>query len=54
LLGVLAKTGVFLWCFGGENVVDCVVNVVFWRSVLGGGKMRQVFGIYFRVFPFWE
>jgi hypothetical protein len=28
LLGVLQKTGVFMWCFGGENVVICVVNVV--------------------------
>jgi hypothetical protein len=27
--GFLAKTGVFLWCFGGENVVHCVVDVVF-------------------------
>jgi hypothetical protein len=47
LLGFLAKTGILLWCFGGVNVVDCVVNVVFKQSVFGAGKMRQVLGIYF-------
>jgi hypothetical protein len=47
LLGFLAKTGIFSWCFGGENVVDCVVNVVFKQSVFGAWKMRQVLGIYF-------
>jgi hypothetical protein len=26
--GVLQKSGVFKWCFGGENVVNCMVNVV--------------------------
>jgi hypothetical protein len=29
LLGVLEKSGVFTWCFGGEVVVFCVVDVVF-------------------------
>jgi hypothetical protein len=29
LLGVLRKTGVLTWCFGGEVVVFCVVDVVF-------------------------
>jgi hypothetical protein len=28
LQGYLQKNGVFVWCFDGENVVDCVVNVV--------------------------
>ena len=28
LLGVLAKTGVKTWCFGGEFVVVCVVKMV--------------------------
>jgi hypothetical protein len=28
LLGVLAKAGDKTWCFCGEFVVDCVVNVV--------------------------
>jgi hypothetical protein len=26
LQGVLKKTGVLLWCFCGENVVECVVK----------------------------
>ena len=29
LLGVLKEMGVLLWCFCGEVVVECVVNVVF-------------------------
>jgi hypothetical protein len=29
LLGVLKKLGVLAWCFGGEVVVFCVVDVVF-------------------------
>jgi hypothetical protein len=29
LLGVLRKTAFSSWFFGGENVVDCVVDVVF-------------------------
>ncbi|WP_433966753.1 hypothetical protein [Tunturiibacter gelidiferens] len=28
-LGVLRKLGVLTWCFGGEVVVVCVVDVVF-------------------------
>jgi hypothetical protein len=28
LKGVSKKEGVFVWCFAGENVVNCVVNVV--------------------------
>jgi hypothetical protein len=35
------------WFFDGENVVGCVVNVVFWQSVFWVEKMRQVFRIYF-------
>jgi hypothetical protein len=27
--GVLGEMGVLLWCFCGEVVVECVVNVVF-------------------------
>jgi hypothetical protein len=26
LRGVFNKTGVWLWCSGGENVVECVVK----------------------------
>jgi hypothetical protein len=29
LQGYLRKTGVFMWCFDGENVVSCMVDVVF-------------------------
>jgi hypothetical protein len=29
-IGVFEKIGVWTRCFGGENVVRCVVNVVFW------------------------
>jgi hypothetical protein len=28
LQGYFRKTRVLVWCFCGENVVDCVVNVV--------------------------
>jgi hypothetical protein len=52
--GVFAKKGVYLWCFCGENVVDCMVDVVFWQPVFRAQKMRQVWGSYFRLFPFWE
>jgi hypothetical protein len=43
LLGVLAKRCVLLWCFGGVGVVIWVADVVFWQSLFGGWKMRQVF-----------
>jgi hypothetical protein len=29
LRGLLEKVGVWGWFFAGENVVECVVNVVF-------------------------
>jgi hypothetical protein len=29
LQGIFRKTGVFMWCFDGENVVSCVVDVAF-------------------------
>jgi hypothetical protein len=47
LLGVLAKTGDKTWCFCGEFVVDCVVNVVLLRTVFCGRRMGQGFWIYF-------
>jgi hypothetical protein len=28
--GFFEKSGVKTWCFGGQFVVQCVVNVVFW------------------------
>lgn len=33
LLDILSKRRVWVWFFGGENVVECVVNVVFWQSL---------------------
>jgi len=38
-MGVLKKSGVLTWCFGGEVVVFCVVDVVFWQSCFEVGKM---------------
>jgi hypothetical protein len=29
LQGIFRETGVFMWCFDGENVVSCAVDVVF-------------------------
>jgi hypothetical protein len=40
------------WFFDGENVVGCVVNVVFWQSLFRGGKMRHVLGFIFRASRF--
>jgi hypothetical protein len=54
LLGILRKRRVWVWFLGGENVVKCVVNVVFWQSLFQWWKMRQVLGIYFSGFPFWD
>jgi hypothetical protein len=54
LLGVLAKTGAKTWCFGGEFVVVCVVNVVVQQPLISAKKMRHRFWIYFYGFPFWE
>jgi hypothetical protein len=42
LRGILRKQGVSWWFFGGENVVECVVNVVFWQSLFRVGKMCQL------------
>jgi hypothetical protein len=47
LLGVLGKCGVLLWCFCGEFVVECVVNVVSFRSLLWRLEMGQGFEVYF-------
>jgi hypothetical protein len=42
--GILRKMGVLRWFFDGENVVECVVKVVFWQALFTGEKMRQVLG----------
>jgi hypothetical protein len=36
--GGAGKKRVFAWCFCGEFVVDCVINVVRKMAVLWGGK----------------
>jgi hypothetical protein len=50
----LEKVGVWTWCFDGENVVLCVVNVVGKRLFFSAVKIRQVFEDYFTVVPFWD
>jgi hypothetical protein len=47
LLGVLAKTGAKTWCFGGEFVVVCVVNVVVQQPLIWARKIRHAFWILF-------
>jgi hypothetical protein len=53
LQGVFAKTGFSVWCFSGEFVVRCVVNVVQMCGVFRGRKTGHHFGIYFRRGPNW-
>jgi hypothetical protein len=45
--GDRGKCGVFLWCFCGEVVVFCVVNVVVWLSVFRREKNMPTFQNYF-------
>jgi hypothetical protein len=52
--GFLQKLGVWSWFFGGVDVVVRWCNVVFWQSLFGLRKMRQILGIYFLGVPFWE
>jgi hypothetical protein len=47
LLGFFGKTGVQAWCFCGEFVVGCVVNVVLLPTLFRGGKIGQGLRIYF-------
>jgi hypothetical protein len=49
LQGFWAKMAFLLWCFCGEFVVDCVVNVVEKPRDFAGGKIGQTFEVYFRV-----
>jgi hypothetical protein len=41
--------GVQAWCFCGEFVVGCVVNVVLLRALFRGGNIGQGWRIYFWV-----
>jgi hypothetical protein len=47
LQGVFEKTGVLVWCFGGEFVVLCVVEMVLKQPLFWRLKIRQDFRIYF-------
>ena len=42
------KTGVFWWCFCGEFVVGCVVNVVRKMAVIGARKTCHFLQLYFQ------
>jgi hypothetical protein len=53
LRGILRKTGVLRWFFDGVNVVECMVNVVFWQSLFRGEKCARFLG-FISGFPFWE
>jgi hypothetical protein len=45
--GGFGKTGVCVWCFCGEFVVDCVVNVDTKPQLFRCRKMGQRFEVYF-------
>jgi hypothetical protein len=48
LLAISRKMRVWVWFFGGENVVECVVNVVFWQSLFRREKCARFLGFIFR------
>ncbi len=45
--GGFEKNGGWMWLFDGEFVVECVVDVVFWRTLFRGRKIRHDLWIYF-------
>jgi hypothetical protein len=47
LRGILENTVFWVWFFDGENVVDCVVNVVRSQRVFEARKIRHGFWKYF-------
>jgi hypothetical protein len=47
LRGVLEKEGVWVWCFDGEFVVECVANVDAEQRTFWWLKMRHDFELYF-------
>jgi hypothetical protein len=47
LQGFFAKKVILTWCFCGEFVVECVVNVVEKQRVFAGRKIGQAFEVYF-------
>jgi len=42
-----------MWFFGGENVVECVVNVVFGSRFFGGENAPGFWDLFFG-FPSWD
>ncbi|MGF7178768.1 hypothetical protein [Tunturiibacter psychrotolerans] len=51
---VFAKVGHFLWFFCGEDVVECVVNLVRKPRRFDGGKIRRLFHFFFTFFCHFE
>jgi hypothetical protein len=47
LQGFLRKVVCKTWCFGGEFVVNCVVEVVVWMHGFRRRKKRQVVEVFF-------
>jgi hypothetical protein len=47
--GGFGKTGVLLWRFYGEFVVNCMADVVVEQPYLSRRKIRQLSELYFRV-----
>jgi hypothetical protein len=45
--GVLEKEGVWVWCFDGEFVVECVVEMDRKQRTFRRLKIRQGFELYF-------
>jgi hypothetical protein len=45
--GVLPKRAFLMWFFAGENVVDCVVDVVIWQCDFAVRKKCQVIQLFF-------
>jgi hypothetical protein len=52
LLGILSFLACFRMVFCGQFVVVCVVNVVVWRALFRGRKIRHVLNFIFFVDPF--
>jgi hypothetical protein len=54
LLGIFQFLVCFVMVICGEFVVECVVNMVFYRTLFRGLKMGQVFEVYFGLAAVWE
>lgn len=45
--GGFEKNGGWMWLFDGEFVVECVVDVVFWRTLFRAEKYATISGFIF-------